>query len=117
MLRNMSDYIGTRIQKGCECPERVADRWNGFGRVIGNKIRAKLDWHLNLGSLRVTRKCHRPMHWLEFKKVFSSIDTIILEVCECPESVTEQWNGLGRVGVCVCVCVCVHTCVCIYDRL
>ena len=43
----------------------------------------------------------------EFKTEFSSIGTGILKFCECPEIVKEQWNGLGRVGVCVCVYVCV----------
>ena len=28
----------------------------------------------------------------KFKTVLSSIGTIILNVCEGPESVTEQWN-------------------------
>ena len=41
MLWNMSDYIGTRIMEICECPESVADRSNGFGRVLGGKNRAK----------------------------------------------------------------------------
>ena len=63
---------------------------------------------------------------LKFKTVLSSIGTVILKVCESPESVTEKWNGLGRVcvcvGMCVRACVCVsitlvHTCVCIYDCL
>ena len=35
----------------------------------------------------------------ELKTEFSSIGTGILKVCECPEIVTEQWNGLGRAGV------------------
>ena len=46
----------------------------------------------------------------KFKTVLSSIGTLILKVvCGGPESVTEKWNGLGRVCVCVgmCVCVCV----------
>ena len=37
----MSDYIGTRILEVCECPESVADRSNGFGRVLGGINRAK----------------------------------------------------------------------------
>ena len=37
----------------------------------------------------------------KFKTVLSSIGTVILKVCESPESVTEKWNGLGRVCVCV----------------
>ena len=32
--------------------------------VLGGKKRAKLDWHLNPGSLRVTRMCRRTMLWL-----------------------------------------------------
>ena len=47
----------------------------------------------------------------KFKTVLSSIGTIILKVCEGPESVTEKWNGLGR--VCVCVGMCVRACVCV----
>ena len=45
--------------------------------------------------------------------VLSSIGTLILKVCEGPESVTEKWNGLGR--VCVCVCMCVRACVCVCE--
>ena len=45
------------------------------------------------------------------KTVLSSIGTVILKVCGGPESVTEKWNGYGRlcvcVGMCVCACVCV----------
>ena len=37
----------------------------------------------------------------KFLTVLSSIGTIILKVCEGPESVTEKWNGLGRLCVCV----------------
>ena len=37
----MSDYKGTRILEVCECPESVADRSNGFGRVLGGINRAK----------------------------------------------------------------------------
>ena len=33
----------------------------------------------------------------KFKTVLSSIGTVILKVCEGPQSVTEKWNGLGRV--------------------
>ena len=49
----------------------------------------------------------------KFKTVLSSIGTVILKVCEGPESVTEKWNGLGR--VCVCVGMCVHACVCVCE--
>ena len=47
----------------------------------------------------------------KFKTVLSSIGTVILKVCEGPESVKEKWNGLGR--VCVCVGMCVRACVCV----
>ena len=47
----------------------------------------------------------------KFKTVLSSIETVILKVCEGPESVTEKWNGLGRVCVCVGNCVCACVCV------
>ena len=47
----------------------------------------------------------------KFKTVLCSIGTVILKVCEGPESVTEKWNGLGR--VCVCVGMCVRACVCV----
>ena len=47
----------------------------------------------------------------KFKTVLSSIKTVILKVCEGPESVTEKWNGLGR--VCVCVGMYVRACVCV----
>ena len=43
--------------------------------------------------------------------MLSSIGTVILKVCEGPESVTEKWNGLGR--VCVCVGMCARACVCV----
>ena len=59
----MSDYIGTGILEVCECPESVADWANGFGWVLVGKNRAELDWHLNSGSLRVSRQCRRTMHW------------------------------------------------------
>ena len=47
----------------------------------------------------------------KFKTVLSSIGTVILKICKGPESVTEKWNGLGR--VCVCVGMCVPACVCV----
>ena len=47
----------------------------------------------------------------KFKTVLSSIGTVILKVCEGPESVTEKSNRLGR--VCVCVGMCVRACVCV----
>ena len=57
----ISDYIGTRILEVCECPESVAVRSNGFGRVLGGK-----NWIgiYIFGILQVSRKCRRPMHWL-----------------------------------------------------
>ena len=48
----------------------------------------------------------------KFKTVLSLIVTVTLKVCEGPESVTEKWNGMGR--VCVCVGRCVRACVCEY---
>ena len=47
----------------------------------------------------------------KFKTVLSSIGTVILKVCEGPESVTEivEWVGEGMClcgHVCACVCVC-----------
>ena len=47
----------------------------------------------------------------KFKTVHSSIGTVILKVCENPYSVTEKWNWLGR--VCVCLGMCVRACVCV----
>ena len=47
----------------------------------------------------------------KFKTVLSLIGTVILKVCEGPKSVTEKWNGLWR--VCVCVGMCVRACVCV----
>ena len=47
--------------------------------------------------------------------MLSSIGTVILKVCEGPESVTEKWNGLGR--VCVCVGICVPACVCVCESI
>ena len=47
----------------------------------------------------------------KFKTVLSSIGTVILKVCIGPESVTEKWNGLWR--VCVCLGMCVRACVCV----
>ena len=47
----------------------------------------------------------------KFKTVLSSIGTVILKVCEGPESVTEKLNGLG--WVCVSVGMCVRACVCV----
>ena len=66
----MSDYIGTRILEVFECPESVADRSNGFGRVLGGINRAKLG-----------------KNW---------IGTLFLEVCESPESVADRCIGFER---------------------
>ena len=44
--------------------ESVADQCIGFERFTGVQNGAKLDWHQNPGSLRVPRKCHRPVKWL-----------------------------------------------------
>ena len=38
--------------------------WKGPRRNKQDKTGQKLDWHLIPGSLRVSRKCRRPMHWL-----------------------------------------------------
>ena len=93
----MSDYFGTRILEVFECPESVADRSNGFGRVLGGINRAKQGktglapnfWksaslqkvsQTDALALRVSQ---------EFKPVLNSIGTLILEVCECPESVAD----------------------------
>ena len=34
----------------------------------------------------------------KFKTVLSSIGTVILKVCEGPESVTEKWNSKVKFG-------------------
>ena len=47
----------------------------------------------------------------KFKTVLSAIGTVILKVCEGPQSVIETWNGLGM--VCACVGMCVRVCVCV----
>ena len=36
----------------------------------------------------------------KFKTVLSLIGTVILKICEGPESVTVKWNGFGRRCVC-----------------
>ena len=49
----------------------------------------------------------------KFKTVLSSIGTVILKVCEGPES--SQKSGMGWGGyVSVWACVCMHVCVCEY---
>ena len=81
----MSDYIGTRILEVCECPESVADRSNGFGRVLGCKNRAKTGLTPNSWKNALALRDSQ-----EFKTVLNSIGTGILEVCECPESVVDR---------------------------
>ena len=51
---------------------------------------------------------------LKLKTVLGSIGTVILKVCEGPESVTEKWKGFGRVCVCVGMCVRARVCVSLY---
>ena len=86
----MSDYIGTRIQEVCKCPESVADRSNGFGRVLGGKNRAKTglapySWK-SASLLKVLQTDALALRdSKEFKTVLNSIGTGILEVCECPK--------------------------------
>ena len=42
--------------------------------------------------------CRRPMEWIEEVEIWLTLnDTGILELCERPEIVSDQWNGLGRV--------------------
>ena len=90
----MSDYIGTRILEVCECPESVADRSNGFGRVLGGKNRAKpglAPISRKSASLQKVSKTDALAlrDSQEFKVVLNSTGTGILEVCECPESVAD----------------------------
>ena len=90
----MSDYIGTRIPEVCECPESVADRSNGFGRILGGINRAKTGLEPNSWKSASLQKVWQTdgLAWRdsqEFKTVLNSIGTGILEVCECPESVAD----------------------------
>ena len=90
----MSDYIGTRIPEVCECPESVADRSNGFGRVLGGINREKTGLEPNSWKSASLQKVSQTdgLAWRdsqEFKTVLNSIDTGIREVCECPESVAD----------------------------
>ena len=97
----MSDYIGTRILEVCKCPESVADRLNGFGRVLRGINRAKhfKNWigtnYWKSASLHKVSQADALAlrDSQEFKTVLNSIGTGILEVCECPESVTDRCNG------------------------
>ena len=94
----MTDYIGTRILEDCEYPESVADRSNGFGRVLGgiNRAnRAKTGLKPNSRKSASLQKVSLTdalalKDSQEFKTVLNSIGTGILEVCECPESVADR---------------------------
>ena len=82
----MSDKIGTRILEVCECPESVADRSNGFGRVLGGKNRAKTGTAPNSWKSVILQKVSQTgalalRDSQEFKTVLNSIGTGILEVC------------------------------------
>ena len=94
----MSHYIGTRILEVCECLESVADRSNGFGRVLGGINRAKQgktglapnSWK-SASLLKVSQTDALALRdSQEYKTVLNSIGTGILEVCECPESVADR---------------------------
>ena len=91
----MSDYIGTRILEVFECPESVADRSTGFRRVLGGKNRAKTGLAPNSWKSASLQKVSQTDSLAlrdsqGFKTVLNSIDTGTLEVCECPESVTDR---------------------------
>ena len=91
----MSDYIGTRLLEVCEYPESVADRSNGFGRVLGGKNWAKTVLASNSWKSASLQKVSQTdalalRDSQEFKTVLNSIGTGILEVCECPESVAYR---------------------------
>ena len=94
----MSDYIGTRILEVCVCPESVADRSNGFGRVLGGINRAKQGKtglapnSLKSASLQKVSQTDALAlrDSQEFKTVLNSIGTEILEACECTESVADR---------------------------
>ena len=90
-----SDYIGTRILEVCECPESVADRSNGFGRVLGGKHRAKIGLAPNSWKPASLQKVSQTdalalRDSQELKTVCNSIGTGILEVCECPENAADR---------------------------
>ena len=91
----MSDYISTRILEVCECLESVANRSNGFGRVLGGINRAKTGFAPNSWKSVSLQKVSQTNALAlrdsqEFKTVLNSIGTGILEVCECPESVSDR---------------------------
>ena len=91
----MSDYIGTRILEVCECLESVADQTNGFGRVLGGINRVKTELAPNSWKSVSLQKVSQTNALAlrdsqEFRTVLNSIGTGILEVCECPESVSDR---------------------------
>ena len=91
----MSDYNGIRILEVCECPESLADRSNGFGRVLGGKNRTKTGLTPNFWKSASLQKVSQTdalalRDSQEFKTVLNSIGTGILEVCECSESVADR---------------------------
>ena len=74
----------------CECPESVAERYNGFGQVLEGQI------GLNSIGTCILEVCVSPesatdrcigLESQEFNTVLSSIGTRILKVCECTKSV------------------------------
>ena len=90
----MLDYIGTRILEISECPESVVDRSNGFGRVLGGQNRAKTGFAPNSWKSASLQKVSQTdalaLRDSQFKTVLNSVGTGVLEVCECPESVTDR---------------------------
>ena len=114
MLWNMSDKSGIEILEVCECPVSVADRQNGFVRVLRGKNRAKLDCHLHPWGLRVSRRRCRPMHWLgECRR--SSKQSLARLAPESWKSASvqklSQNSGMGwggSVSVCARVCASVY---------
>ena len=91
----MSDYISFIILEVCECQESVADRSNGFGRVLGSKNRTKTGLAPNSWKSASPQKVSQTdalalRDSQEFKTLLNSIGTRILEVFECPESVADR---------------------------
>ena len=81
-----------------KCPESVADRANGFGRVQEGENRAKTGLSPNSWKSASLQKVSQTdalalRDSQEFKTVLNSIGTGVLEVCEYPESVTDRGNG------------------------
>ena len=66
-----------------------------------------------MSVLKVSQTDRMVLKSQKFKTVLSLIGTVILKVCAGPENVTEKWNGLGRVSVCVGMCVRACVCVCV----